>query len=147
MTSDDVHVVVGYRPEGCDWRRVGGVHWISAFVVEYSFLRVSAPSDHAYLRFAKCDNRTMWPGWHGRPGVPPPLSYSILEKSVKLPGISRFSKNRRNAAIHKCHLLLQKMMSLEVLKLESSKMCTCGDNVDQTCFCWARRMTAFTAKP
>ena len=47
------------------WDRVfwleenGGVHWISSFVMEYSFLWLSAPSDHVDLCYIECDNSTI----------------------------------------------------------------------------------------
>lgn len=41
-----------------DWRRMGGVGWISSFVMEYSFLWLSALSDHADSLCIECDSWT-----------------------------------------------------------------------------------------
>lgn len=47
----------------------GGVHWISSFVMEYSFLWLSALTDHVDLCCIECDNRTMHPAHREMPGA------------------------------------------------------------------------------
>lgn len=86
MTPVHVHILVSYA--SFDWRRAGGVYWISSFVMEYSFLWLSALSDHADSHCIECDSRTMhlthrlmplWLRWRTEPRTK--LSVGSLDNS------------------------------------------------------------------